>query len=332
MQDFSQMDSWSSEQVVQFKEDGQLHRATPTSPTLLIETDEVEVIDNEGIDDSDNLATRSPSVSGKTPNLFSTKQPRSPVAPRSTIGTLVAEGDSWFDYAPAGTDIIACLQNLFGYNISNYAKAGDTLENMIYGTRIDTKFNRVSPTINQVLRRLAELKPKVFLFSGGGNDVAGDEFESYLNHKVSGLPVLRQDYINYTINQVFRKYFEDLIAKVASVSPDTYIITHGYAHTPATGRGVGILGFSFIGPWLLPALAKKGVEDEIERRKIVFSLIDTYNEMLADLGRTYPKFRYIDLRSMLNPDRDWANELHLRNSAFANVAKRIHQEIQALPK
>lgn len=320
MQNFSEMDNWSSEQVVQFKEDGQLHRRTITSPTLSIDTDEVDTAEGLARSNSAEKTVES-----------STKQFTNPVARETNIGTIVAEGDSWFDYAPAGTDIIACLQNLFGYDISKYAKAGDTLENMIYGTRIDIKFNRISPTINQVLKRLAELKPKVFLFSGGGNDVAGDDFESYLNHKVSDLPVLRQAYINYTVNEVFRKYFEDLIGKVAAVSPDTYIITHGYAHTLATGKGVGILGFSFIGPWLLPALAKKGIEDEIERRQIVFSMIDTYNEMLKDLGKTYSKFRYVDLRPMLNPDKDWSNELHLRNSAFARVANRIHQEIQSLP-
>jgi hypothetical protein len=324
MKDYSVMDSWSSEQVVQFKEDGQLHRRIDTSPTLPIDPDELDTVESIG-----NDAAISDSARGSA--KFSTRSFKIPVAKETRIGSIIAEGDSWFDYAPAGTDVIACLQNLFGYDIINYSKAGDTLENMIYGTQIDIKFNRVSPTINQVLKRLAELKPKVFLFSGGGNDVAGNEFDSYLNHKVSELPVLRQAYINYTVNDVFRKYFEDLIAKVAAVSPNTYIITHGYAHTLATGKGVGILGFSFIGPWLLPALARKGVVDIIEQRQIVFSLIDTYNEMLKDLGKIYPKFRYVDLRPMLDPDKDWSNELHLRNSAFARVAERFHQEIKSLP-
>lgn len=47
---------------------------------------------------------------------------------------IVAEGDSWFDYFP-GTDFIDCLRKHHGYYLEkNYAKAGDTLENMIYGT------------------------------------------------------------------------------------------------------------------------------------------------------------------------------------------------------
>src|SRR5262249_10300256 len=132
--------------------------------------------------------------------------------------TVVAEGDSWFDYLP-GTDIIDCLRNNHDLVIENYAKAGDTLENMVYGTGINRRFERVSPSIEIVLKRISELKPKVFLFSGGGNDVAGEEFESYLNHKSSGLPVLREKFASDMINNVFRKYFEDLVARVAAVSP-----------------------------------------------------------------------------------------------------------------
>jgi|WetSurMetagenome_2_1015567.scaffolds.fasta_scaffold33697_4 hypothetical protein len=244
--------------------------------------------------------------------------------------TLVAEGDSWFDYLP-GTDIIDCLRNHHCYVIENYARAGDTLENMIYGTNINRRFERVNRTIDAVLRKIAELKPKVFLFSGGGNDVAGEEFESYLNHNESGLPVLRSQYIDQMINNVFSKYFEDLINKVSTVSGDTHIVAHGYGRTAPTGEGVDFIGISFAGPWLKPALARKGVFDLVKQREAVFALIDEYNEMLKDLSVKYPqRFHYVDLRDMLDPDCDWVNELHLRNSAYARAAKRIHETIQSI--
>jgi len=246
------------------------------------------------------------------------------------VGTLIAEGDSWFDY-PVGTDIIDCLRNYYGYDIINYAKAGDTLENMIYGTKINRRLEPVSPSIADVLARLADLKPKVFFFSGGGNDVAGDEFESFLNHKQSGLPYLRQSYLHDMVHTVFRKYFEDLIAQVAAVSPDTFIFVHGYGRTAPTGEGVDILVFNFAGPWLLPALARKRILDTNEQRQAVFTCIDTYNDLLHDLSLQHPKFNYIDLRDMLDPDHDWVNELHLYNSAYARVAERLHEAIQQLP-
>lgn len=243
---------------------------------------------------------------------------------------LVAEGDSWFDYLP-GTDIIDCLRNNHGYEIDNYSKAGDTLENMIYGTGINKGFQRTCPSIGTVLHRIGELKPKAFLFSGGGNDVAGEEFESYLNHRDSGLSVLRGDFLDQMVNVVFRKYYEDLIAKVAAVSPSTYVVTHGYGHTVPTGEGVDFLFFSFAGPWLRPALARKGIFDVIEQRRTVFAAIDAFNLMLRNLAQNHSKFRYIDLRDMLDPDQDWVNELHLHNSAYARVAERVHKEIKSLP-
>lgn len=276
---FFNMDTWTSEQVAQFKE-----QAKRNQEKNLLSLEAVEA-------------------------------------------RIVAEGDSWFDYLP-GTDIIDCLRYYYGYVIDNYGKAGDNLENMIYGTEINSRYERVSPSIRLVLARLAELKPKIFLFSGGGNDVAGDEFESYLNHVDSGLPAVRRDYVEFMMS-VFKKYYDDLIHKVAVVSPNTHIVTHGYGHTAPTGRGVDIV-FTWSGPWLRPALARKGILDPTQQRQIVFDMINKFNALLADLSRRHPKFHHVDLRTMLNPDQDWENELHLRNAAYARVAQKINGVIKGI--
>jgi hypothetical protein len=291
MKDFLEMDGWTSKEVSEFKENGRFHRA------------------ESSLERNANAA----------------------------VGQIIAEGDSWFDYAPAGVDLIACLESFHGYKIDNYGKGGDTLENMIFGTRIERDENKdggykpVEKSIAKILKRIEEVKPKVFLFSGGGNDVAGEEFESYLNHNDSGLEPMREQYFDQIVNVVFRKYFEHLIGEVQKASPDTYIITHGYGHTLPTGKGVGILGFNFAGPWLAPAFAKKRIFDSSQRKDIVFKAIDKYNEMLFGLAKDFPKFRYIDLRGMIDPSTDWVNELHLHNSAFARVAECIHNEILSLP-
>ena len=242
---------------------------------------------------------------------------------------LVAEGDSWFKYLP-GTDLIDCLENDHGYEIENFALAGDTLENMIFGTGIDEDFTRTPPTIDEVLERIGALQPKAFLFSGGGNDIAGDEFESFLNHAGSGLPALRRDFLNQVMG-VFERYYDDLVKRVTAKSPGTYIVTHGYGHTRATGKGVKFLFFRFGGPWMKPALTKKGIFNQPQQDAIVRDVIDAFNTMLARLAARHPKFKYVDLRPLLDPDNDWANELHLRNSAFARAATHIHQTITALP-
>lgn len=242
---------------------------------------------------------------------------------------LVAEGDSWFAYLP-GTDVLDCLRHNHGYIIHSLAHAGDSLENMIYGTRITRSFERATPTITRVLERLGKVKPRCFLFSGGGNDIAGDEFESYLNHAGSGLPALRAEVLATIIDVVFRKYFEDLIDKVSAVSSATNILVHGYGHTVPTGRGVDIFSFTFSGPWLRPALARKGLFDPIVQRQSIRTVIDRYNEMLSRLDQEHPTFHHVDLRNIVDPDQDWANELHLRNSAYARVADRFHETISTV--
>ena len=247
----------------------------------------------------------------------------------SESSNIVSEGDSWFDYLP-GTDLIDCLRNNHNYYIKNYAKAGDTLENMIYGTGIDNDFQRISPSIENVIIKIGQLRPKVFLFSGGGNDIAGEEFASYLNHKNSGLPSLRNDYIENMINTVFKKYFEDLIAKVSSTSPGTNIITHGYGHTIPTGKGVKVLFFNFSGPWLRPALAMKGIFDATEQKAAVEKMINAYNEMLIGLDTSNTNFHHVDLRGHIDPYNDWSNELHLKNSAYARVADIINEKIMSI--
>lgn len=242
---------------------------------------------------------------------------------------IVAEGDSWFDYSP-GTDLIDCLKKHHRHHIKNYAKGGDTLENMIYGTEHNSDFQRTVPTIDIVLRKIGQYKPKVFLFSGGGNDIAGDEFASYLNHKNSSLPSLRREYIDYMMNTVFKKYFQDLIAKVAAISPNTHIITHGYGHTVPTGEGVERFFITWAGPWLRPALAQKGIFDSNEQRSAVEYVMNTYNEMLLELNNLHENFHHLDLRDMIDPDNDWVNELHLKNSAYARVADRFNSKIVEL--
>lgn len=248
---------------------------------------------------------------------------------RPTREIVVAEGDSWFDYLP-GTDLIDCLSNHHGYKIKNTANAGDTLENMIYGTGFNDQYQRTYPSIKTVLKQLEKYKPRIFLFSGGGNDIAGDEFASFLNHKESSLPELRTEYVNDMVNTVFRNYFEDLIEKVHSKSPETQIITHGYGHTVPTGKGVKFLFFTFAGPWLRPALATKGIFNPEEQFQIVETMINVYNTMLLQLDSKHDNFHHVDLRQIIDPQKDWSNELHLKNSAFARVAELIHHRIQTI--
>lgn len=240
---------------------------------------------------------------------------------------IIAQGDSWFDYKP-GTDLIDCLRKNHGYAIDkqdNYSKAGDTLENMIRGASVDMYMKRLRSQFGVIVEKVGKLQSKIFLFSGGGNDIAGDEFIDYLNHHDTGLPAIKMEYANSMVNETFRGLLVYMISELTRASPAIKIIMHGYGKTAPTG--IGVLWY---GPWLRPALVKKHIEDEEEKRRAVFYMIKLYNDMLLGLSKEHANFNYIDLTRMLDPDKDWANELHLRNSKFADAAKLIHEKIHSL--
>ena len=287
---YTEMDQWSDEEVALFKESDEL------------------ILEQVG-----NVKDQ--------PVGFYIKKTKSPLS-------VISEGDSWFDYK-ISADLIDCLKRYHGYQIKNYATPGDTLENMIYGTETNRQYERSTPQIKVVLKRVKKEQPNVFLFSGAGNDIAGNQFGSFLYHAESGLGTLKQDFAINTIKVEFRKFYQHLIEKILQISPETHIFTHGYGYARPTGKGAGILGMQFVGPWLLPALGRKGIDPQKEGKEVVEVLIDLFNEMLGELDNEVPNFHYVDLRPFINDD-DWRDEMHLKSSAFRLASDQIDLAIKGV--
>ena len=244
---------------------------------------------------------------------------------------LVAEGDYWFDYPPS-LDLLDNLKRDYNYKIYKLAEAGDTLENLVYGTKYRrSDFGRKPPQILLALRALRKYQPKALLFSGGGNDVAGDEFASYLNHydSIPAAP-LRPDVVNYMFDEVFPRMLTHFLGRVWGVAPDLPVVAHGYAYARPTGKAVINLpfGFRFIGPWLRPALAMKNISPATGRG-LIEQLIDRYNDVLRDLAASNTHFHHVDFRNLIS-DGDWKDELHLRSGAYQRCAQHLHQTLAAL--
>lgn len=245
---------------------------------------------------------------------------------------IVAEGDSWFDY-PVGLDVLDQLRRLYGYEIERHGKAGDTLENMTYGTEINRRFQRRSPQLEEVVKSVQKLRPKVVLFSAGGNDVAGDELIHYLQHASSaaskgGKVWLRADAWTSALAQMEAciRYFAAAIRKA---NPDSHIVMHGYANPVPDGRAVinAPLGFKFFGPWLRPAFAMKGYERWETTEPFAAKLLGDYNALLAKIAKSSGSwFHYVDTRPAVARNQ-WANELHPTNAGFEAVARKIHNDV-----
>jgi len=254
--------------------------------------------------------------------------------PNALVG--VAEGDSWFDYKPAWLenpvrgDLLGHLNTSGSFNIYRISKAGDTVENMVYGTDHNSSFQPGSPQLTQTLAEIRKRKPKFFLFSGGGNDIAGQELEGLLNHSESGLPLTRDSHVDYIFNTYLRSAYEALIKKIKEVSPDIHIFLHGYDHAIPDGRAVVRItpDWQYIGPWLRPAFTKKRILELSEGRRIIRDLTDRFNTMLSLLAQEQ-NVHYIDLRGTL-VDTDWANELHPTARGFSKVASKFETAIKSV--
>jgi len=253
-------------------------------------------------------------------------------------GLLIAEGDSWFDYP--FYDVLEKLEDDFNYRVESVAHKGDTVEEMAYDnsqlSKLAGRFERLGQQ-GQV--------PRAVLLSGGGNDVAGDEFAVFLNHKSSGLPPLNDAVVTGILEGRLQFAIVSLISAMTELSKKYFgrvvpVVTHGYGYPVPDGRGY-LGGFWVLpGPWLEPGFRQKGYADMQERCDVMVALIDRFNGLLANLARQpgLSHVTHVDLRAILSNDlgqkryrKFWENELHPTESGFELVAQKLHEAIGKLP-
>jgi lysophospholipase L1-like esterase len=264
------------------------------------------------------LAARSPEIPARTRRALE--------LPPAT-GLLVAEGDSWFDYP--FNDVLSMLEDEHGFDVESVSHKGDTVEDMAFSGGQFDDFTRL---LEKLLGR--ERVPDAILLSGGGNDIAGDEFAMLLNHAASGLPPLNDDVVKGVVDVRIRNAYAFLIAGLTEISTRFLdrpipILVHGYDHAVPDGRGF-LGGFAFLpGPWLEPGFHRKGYGNLRANATTVATLIDRFNDMVRQVTRApgFGHVRFVDLRGTLSGGsdykRDWANELHPTERGFRAVAQKI---------
>ncbi|WP_189434514.1 SGNH/GDSL hydrolase family protein [Mesorhizobium sp. M1E.F.Ca.ET.041.01.1.1] len=245
----------------------------------------------------------------------------------ASMGVLIAEGDSWFDYP--FHDILSDLEDSYGFDVESAAHRGDTVEDMAYS---DGQLDDFSRRVEKVLRTGVE--PRAILLSGGGNDVAGDEFAMLLNHAMSSIAGLNQSIVTGVVDQRIRDAYVTILSAIteickAHLGHPVPIVIHGYDYPVPDGRGfLGGWG-PFPGPWLEPGFRRKGYSQMSKRRQICVELIDRFNTMLAGLAGISPfgHVRFLDLRNTLATGSTyktwWANELHPTSKGFDAVTKKF---------
>ena len=259
---------------------------------------------------------------------------RLPIATEmQTAGVLVAEGDSWFDYP--FNDVLSELEDRHGYDVESVAHKGDPIENMAYG---DGQLEAFARLVEKVLARGTPLK--AVLLSGGGNDIAGDEFAMLLDHARSAAPGLNDDVVSGVIGRRVRNAYIMILQKITDVcvgktGAPVPILVHGYDYAVPDGRGfMGGWG-PLPGPWLEPGFRSKGYEELRVRVAMMVDVIDQFNAMLKKVAAIFPHVYHVDLRRTLsNKPADykdwWANELHPTESGFRRVAAKFEDRLRKL--
>lgn len=244
----------------------------------------------------------------------------------ASMGVLIAEGDSWFNYP--FHDVLSDLEDNYGFDVESAAHRGDTVEDMAYsGGQLDDFSRRVE----RVLRTGVE--PRAILLSGGGNDVAGDEFALLLNHATSSSAGLNESIVAGVIDQRIREAYITILIAVTEICKGHLghpvpIVIHGYDYPVPDGRGFWGGGL-FPGPWLEPGFRRKGYGEMTKRKQICVKLIDRFNTMLAGLAGKSPfeHVTFLNLRNTLLTDATyktwWENELHPTSKGFDAIAKKF---------
>ena len=250
---------------------------------------------------------------------------------------IVAEGDSWFDYPFA--DVLGELEDRFNYDVQSSAHRGDTIEEMAYD----------SDQLVKLVRLLEKLqgsgkKPKAILLSGGGNDVAGEELATILNHKRSNLPPLNDQIVAGMIDNRLQVAMVTLVSTLTNLVRAHFdetcpLLIHGYDYPVPDGRGYAGGFWILPGPWLQPSLRKKGYEDLAEGTGLMHTLIDRFNAMATRVAGSpgLEHVHYVNLRGTLSSTlagaaykKWWANELHPTVPGYEAIADRFHQALLAL--
>jgi hypothetical protein len=230
---------------------------------------------------------------------------------------IVSEGDSWFQH-PLVMDIIDHLKRI--YNIYCVAAAGDTLRNYLGGQHTKGEY---------FMDAIQTHQPRFFLISGGGNDLLGSQFRSYLvDDPVTNNP--QGEAARFLKQELFREIdslmdiYKTTFLHLQTTMPALQIIVHGYDYPVKlneTNKG-----------WLGRYMIEKGIADPGHRKEVIRLIMDTFNGKLSALAESFSNVTYIDLRNLIRYDEkekvdQWYDEIHPNNDGFQQLAMKYIQII-----
>jgi hypothetical protein len=239
---------------------------------------------------------------------------------------ILADGDSWFSY-PLSKDAIDWLiddANLTNPMPLNLAVAGDPTTATLGVSKRERIIANLSDPQNGQFDAL--------LFSGGGDDIAGDQFCLWVMNNITGSSGVNMTALGNILGVVETAY-KDLFSLCKAIRPNCKIFIHAYDFAAPTGVGACALPFGgyAAGPWLKPSLDYRGWTDFNAGCGIVKEILVQCDQLMLRLESQYkPQVIYVKTQGTLIPPAsvndhtsDWANELHPTEPGFDKIARKF---------
>lgn len=262
---------------------------------------------------------------------------------------ILAEGDSWFAYPPKG--IIAGAESNLIAHISGWTKgkanfycmasSGDEAVDMVSGKqkhklveilRWHTSRKKRDPDDPLRYARVKGRDPiDLLLFSGGGNDVVGEnDFERFLKKPSKSNPTpadcVQQARLKRKTEQIGLA-FEELLDIRDHYSPDTVVLTHTYGYPYPSDTGAQFLaGLIKTKAWMKRFMDANGIKKELQAG-VIKIFMDHLGDSLLGIAKKRKKFIVVDTRGTLKGEEMWLNEIHPTSEGFEILAECIHKRM-----
>jgi lysophospholipase L1-like esterase len=230
---------------------------------------------------------------------------------------MVGVGDSWFDYPIGPTDVLESIKRLSPnepviYKLAHY---GTTTEDLLGQDRRENLIETLEEHKNDPIDAI--------LFSGGGNDICGQQFRFWINDFIPG-PIGDYDAtLNLALFQhvlaIITAAYDDLIQIRNQHAPNAALLFHAYDKAYPSGHGACL---NMVGPWLWPSLQARGWTDRAQGQTIVAQLIAHFQSVLVRLSPLNSNNYLVPTFGTLNKTQ-WENELHPSPDGFDRIAEKF---------
>ncbi len=234
---------------------------------------------------------------------------------------LISEGDSWFQH-PMVEDTIDHL--LKRYPIYSIGAAGDTLRNM-----------HAEPEFEAAVE---EYDPKIFLISGGGNDVLGEQFYDFLTDYTDGFepgenPSRFLAATFFKELKSIRDIYNDLFFTLTRSYSELHVIVHSYDHIIPHNPNVPWKWHQGkTKSWLGDPMVKRKIKIQADKEAIVRYVLEQFNNMLIELisEKGYDgRIHHLDVRGTISKHQ-WYDEIHPNQKGYQNVSLKFKAKIDEI--